>query len=54
MSEAIIGSCSLLEYFLPYELTFDITNEENIVGGEIIAQNPSFYSTIIAKEIMKK
>jgi hypothetical protein len=37
LSEAILGSCSLLEYFLPYKMNFDITNEENIVGGEIIA-----------------
>ena len=37
LSEAILGSCSLLEYFLPYKMNFDISNEENIVGGEIIA-----------------
>lgn len=54
LSEAILGSCSLLEYFLPYKMDFDITNEESIVGGEIIAQNPSFYSSILAKEVMKK
>ena len=54
LSEAILGSCSLLEYFLPYKMYFDITNEESIVGGEIIAQNPSFYSSILAKEVMKK
>ena len=54
MPEAIAGACSLLDYFLPYNVQLDITSKEIIVDGAIIAENPSFYSAILAKEMMGK
>jgi patatin-like phospholipase/acyl hydrolase len=54
MSEAIAGACSLLDYFRPYTVNVNINENDTIVDGAIIAENPSFYSTIYAKEIINK
>lgn len=54
VDEAVIASSSLLMYYDPYEMQLGLENQEVLVDGSIIAQNPSFYSLIYAKELNKK
>ena len=54
VDEAVIASSSLLSYYDPYEMQLGLENQEVLVDGSIIAQNPSFYSLIYAKELNKK
>ena len=54
MDEAILGTSSLLNYYDPYKMQLGVENYELLVDGSIIAQNPSFYSLIIAKELKNK
>ena len=54
MDEAIVGASSLLNYYDPYEMQLGVENSELLVDGSIIAQNPSLYSLIFAKELKNK
>lgn len=38
-------------YFDPYPVQLGVQNEELLVDGAIIAENPSLYSTFMAKEL---
>lgn len=54
VDEAVVASTSLLMYYDPYKMQLGLESQEVLVDGAIIAQNPSFYSLIIAKEFKKK
>lgn len=54
VDEAVVASSSLLMYYDPYKMQLGLENQEVLVDGAIIAQNPSFYSLIMAKEFKKK
>ena len=41
-------------YFEPYEVKLGISNQEYLVDGAIIAENPSLYSAILAREFHKR
>lgn len=54
VDEAVVASTSLLMYYDPYKMQLGLESQEVLVDGAIIAQNPSFYSLIYAKELKKK
>ena len=41
-------------YFDPFSLQLGVNNKEVLVDGAIIAENPSLYSTFMAKELGDK
>jgi len=51
VNHAIEGASSILMYFDPFSLQLGVNNEEVLVDGAIIAENPSLYSTFMAKEL---
>lgn len=50
MDKAVIGASSLLMYFDPYAIQLGVSNQETLVDGAIIAENPSFYAALQSKE----
>ena len=53
VDEAVVASTSLLMYYDPFKMQLGLESQEVLVDGAIIAQNPSFYSLIHAKELKK-
>lgn len=53
IDKVCVGASSLLMYFDPFKVPLTISNDDMLVDGAIIAENPSMYSTFYAQEFNK-